>query len=215
MAQTLVDFSVSVEDLADLNRLPTVDELRPCQCPVCGHLARRPGDKLGIVGNGTYTRQVLGLCSELTSILVVVRRYLCRGCGKSLSVLPDSLLPRRWYAGTAMLLALVMSLLQGIAATKVREALGKAGTAPGWKTLDRWQRGLLAPLWSWLGAQVGSTNACAGATREERAERLRRLVRLEAVDVNSSADEIASAARALARGSAHSHHRSWQLKHSP
>lgn len=31
--------------------------------------------------------------------------------------------------------------------------------ARAWRTLDRWQRGLLAPLWGWMAAQVGLVNA--------------------------------------------------------
>ncbi len=214
MVLTLVDFPVAVEDLAHRSRLPSVDDLRPCSCPLCGQPARPPGSKLGIVGNGTYCRQVLGLLAGSESLVIFVRRYLCRGCGTSISLLPDTLLPWRWYAGTTMLLALVLSLLQGKAASEVRTRLGQAGDTPGWKTLDRWQRQLLAPLWSWVAAQIAFAAHGPGATRAERCERLRRLAALHGTHARSPDAEIELTARALTRGSAHTRTKSWQISHA-
>ena len=214
MVLILVDFPVAVEDLAHRSRLPSVDDLRPCSCPLCGQPARPPGSKLGIVGNGTYCRQVLGLLSGSESLVIFVRRYLCRSCDRTISVLPDTLLPWRWYAGTAMLLALMLSLLQGRTANEVRRRLGQVGETPGWKTLDRWQRQLLAPLWSWMAAQVGSAGHGPGATRAERYERLRRLAALHGTHARSPDPEIELAARALATGSAHTRMKSWLISHA-
>jgi hypothetical protein len=216
MVLTLVDFPVAVEDLAHRSRLPAVEDLRPSSCPLCGQPSRPPGSNLGIVGHGTYTRQVLGLVGAAGGTLVIfVRRYVCRGCGGTISVLPDTLLPWRWYAGTAMLLALVLSLLRSQTASEVRAILGSAGATPGWKALDRWQRRLLSPLWSWVAAQIGFACNDPGATRAARCERLRRLAALHGAHASSRDQEIESAARALAKGSAHTRTKSWLIAQAP
>ena len=214
MVLILVDLSVAVEDLAHLNRLPSVDDLRPCSCPLCGQASRPPGSNLGIVGNGTYRRQVLGLLADRESLVIFVRRYVCRGCNRTISVLPDTLLPWRWYAGTAMLLAVVLSLLQGRTADEVRRRLGQVSETPGWKTLDRWQRQLLAPLWGWMAAQIAFACDGPGETRAERCERLRRLAALQGAHARSPDAEFERAARALSRGSAHTRTKSWLIGHA-
>ena len=211
MGVILRAFPVSVEDLASLSRLPSVDELRPCACPMCGQPAHPPESPLMIVGNGTYRRQVLGLVEPTEELVIFVRRYLCRGCRGSISLLPDALLPRRWYAGTAMMLALVCSLLLGRSAATVRQLLTRSGETSGWKTLDRWQRQLLAPLWSWLAAQLGFKDHDPGADRPQRAERLRRLLLLRGVHAGSPEADIEQAACALALNTAHTGAKSWQM----
>jgi len=214
MVLTLVEFSVCVEDLAHLNRVPSVEDLRPCSCPLCGQPARPPGCNLGIVGNGTYSRQVLGLLAGSESLVIFVRRYLCRGCSKSITVLPDTLLPWRWYAGTSMLLALMLSLLQGKTAEQVRRRLGQVSETPGWKTLDRWQRQLLSPLWIWVAAEIAFAGQGPSATRAERTERLCRLAALQGTHARSPDTEVERAARALSRGSAHTRTKSWLIGHA-
>jgi hypothetical protein len=202
-------FAVEVEDLCELSRLPSVEELRPHACPLCARAARPPGERLGIVGHGTYLRQVLG--GRAKALVIRVRRYLCRGCERTISVLPDALLPRRWYAGTVILLALTLSLLCGVSAREVRRRLGEPGEASGWKTLARWQRQLFSPLWSWVGAQLGCAG-CPGADREQRRDRLRKLLGLHGADARSPTKEIERVACALATGSAHVRGKSWEIR---
>lgn len=204
-------FAVDFEDLVDLCRIPPVDDLRPPACPRCGKPARRPGEPLGIVGHGTYRRQVLGLVEAGKTLIIRVRRYLCRGCRTTISVLPDTLLPRRWYAGAVILLALTLSLLLGVPAREVRRRLGEPGETRGWKTLDRWQRQLLAPLWSWVAAQLGFAKQGPGNDRGQRADRLRKLLLLHGVGERSPTDQIERVACALASGTAHTRTESWQI----
>jgi len=166
---------------------------------------------LGIVGNGTYGRQVAGLVAAGPSLVILVRRFVCRGCRASISVLPDALLPGRWYAGTKVLLALVLSLLRGRSAAEVRRGLTQRGETRGWKTLDRWQRGLLAPLWDWMAAQIGFARARPAASRTERVGRLRRLLGLVGVGARSPDADIEKAACALALGTAHVRSKSWVM----
>ncbi len=211
MVTILRPFPVTVEDLVDPSRFPSVDDLRPCACPLCKKPARPPGERLGIVGHGTYRRQVLGRLEAARTLVIRVRRYLCRGCRATISVLPEALLPRRWYTGGAILLALTLSLLRGIPAVEVRRRLAEPGETQGWKTLDRWQRQLLAPLWSWVAAQLGFAEHAAGNDRGQRADRLRRLLLLHSAGGRSPTDQIERVACALARGTAHSGNQSWEI----
>jgi len=167
---------------------------------------------MGIVGNGTYSRQVLGLVAASESLVILVRRYLCRGCRGSISVLPDALFPRRWYAGGAMLLALVHSLLLGKSADAVRRRLTQRGEAHGWKSLERWQGQLLAPLWSWVAGQIGFADRGPESDRPQRAGRLRRLLGLHGVHARSPDAAIEQAACALVMNTAHSRAKSWLLQ---
>ena len=220
MVAILRPFSVDVEDLVDVSRLPSVEELRPCVCPLCGNPARPPGKRLGIVGHGTYLRQVLGRGRDL---VIRVRRYLCRGCGRTISVLMETLLPRRWYAGTAILVALTLSLLLEVPAAEVRCRLSRArpsglaepGETRGWKTLDRWQRQLLAPLWSWVAAQLGFAAGAPGGDRVERTDRLQKLLLLHGATGRSPTDQLERVACALARGTAHTGSESWVIGRGP
>ena len=204
-------FSVDVEDLCDLKRLPSVNELRPCSCPLCSEPARQPGKRLGIVGHGTYLRQVLGGGLRAKALVIRIRRYLCRGCKTTISVLPDTLLPRRWYAGTVILVALTLSLLLGVPAAEARRRLAEPGETPGWKTLDRWQRQLLAPLWSWVAAQVGFVQRGEGGERVQRSDCLRKLLSLHGAGGRSPTEAIERVACALGRGTAHTRSESWQI----
>jgi hypothetical protein len=207
-------FPVEVEDLCDLSRLPSVEELRPHACPLCGRPSRPSGELLGIVGHGTYLRQVQGLMSAAKALVIRVRRYLCRGCKRTISVLPDALLPGRWYAGTVILLALTLSLLVGVSAAEVRRRLGEAGETPGWKTLARWQRQIFFPLWRWMAAQLGFADRPGGG-RAQRSDRLRKLLSLHGADARSPSGDIERVACALAGGTAHAQGRSWEIRRGP
>lgn len=208
-------FSADVEDLVDRSRFPSVDELRPSACPLCKEPSRPPGKRLGIVGHGTYLRQVLGWVEAGKTLVIRVRRYLCRGCRRTISVLPDTLLPRRWYAGGVILLALTLSLLRGVPAAEIRRRFGEPGETRGWKTLDRWQRQLFAPLWSWVGAQLGFAARGPGGDRVHRTDRLRRLLLLHGADGRSPTEDIERVACALARGTAHTRNESWEIGRGP
>jgi len=208
-------FPVDVEDLCDPSRVPSVEEQRPHACPLCGRPSRPCGELLGIVGHGTYLRQVQGLMSAAKALVIRVRRYLCRGCKRTISVLPDALLPGRWYAGTVILLALTLSLLVGVSAAEVRRRLGEPGETPGWKTLARWQRQLFSPLWSWVAAQLGCAGHGPGGDRAQRSDRLRKLLSLHGADARSPSGDIERVACALAGGTAHAWGKSWQIGRGP
>jgi hypothetical protein len=188
--------------------LPSVDELRPIDCPLCRHLAHRPDERLGIVGHGTYDRQVLGY-PELGDLTVFLRRYRCLGCGTTISVLPDVLLPWRWYAAPVIFGALWRHLVEEQRASAIRVHYGVA--VERWRSLRRWRRELLVRLWLLYGARLG-----ARGPARTRAEGRRRVVRLHAEALDPTAGVTPeTAVRQLAASTAHVRGYAWPLGHDP
>ncbi|MEE8164128.1 MAG: hypothetical protein V3T64_01025 [Myxococcota bacterium] len=199
-----------VEHLFERARLPSVDSLRPKSCPLCGQLARVAGKPLGIVGHGTYCRQVLGLIEAVVEATTLVRRYLCRGCPHTISVLSDYLHPRRWYAAIVILEALRLHLVDSESEATVRRQFNGQASEGSWRSLRRWRRGLLVVLWSWLGKRLGATTP-ATTRREGRL----RVVALLAEAILGSARDPPTAARALGNSTVHFQGVSWLLDHDP
>ena len=155
MVAIVRSLGIPAAELENLCRVPAADELRPSQCPACGRAAGLPG-ALNLVGHGFYRRQLLGLDDVPRGVVIFVRRFFCRNCKKTTSVLPPEVHPRRWYAGAAIIAALVRHLILGWSADQVREALGAAPGARAWRTLRRWKAQFLGPLWFWKAAELGA-----------------------------------------------------------
>lgn len=212
MAVIVRRFPVSVESLSQLNCLPSVEELRPLCCPLCQEPARMEG-KLRIVGHGRYRRQALGLAGRQEGLLIWIRRFLCRGCGHTISVHPDGLYPGRWYGGLAILLGLVLSLLEGKPDKEVRECIAGARESRGWKSLERWRRQLLSPLWGWLARQLGGIGPAGD--RDESRRRLWRLLSLHGAGTSSPSEALGQIARQLVVATAHVGSVGWEIQRGP
>lgn len=207
-------FENLVLELENPCRLPLVAETRPAACPRCATPAGVPG-ALKLIGHGMYQRQVCGLAEASRGLVIHVRRYLCLGCRRTTSVLPDELHPRRWYAAVAILSALTLSLFRGKPVNDIRRQLGGQSETRRWRTLERWKRQLLSPLWRWRAPELGYSNAKPSSGDDECATRLRRLLALHGASDSSPPDELAVAARAATTNTAHSRTKSWQLRHAP
>ncbi len=199
-----------IEELFDVARLPSVEQLRPSSCPLCGNLAFSPGERLGIVGHGTYRRQVLGVVEVEGESVTLVRRYFCRGCRHTISVLSGDLHPRRWYAAGAILEALRLHLLEGESERQIRERFSVAVDSESWRSLRRWRSELLVTLWYWLGRRLGVQKKVAA--RGDGGRRLRRL--FSEAEVEFSADG-STAARLLLGSTVHLRGHSWALGRDP
>jgi hypothetical protein len=194
---SVLSFPVSVEQLvANAALLPSVERVRPRGCPSCGRLAHAPDAPLGMIGHGTYTRQIRGLPNAQEGV-IPVRRFLCTACGHTVSVLPDELYPGRLYTTTAILLGLVWSLLRDRTADDVRGAFAGPRETAGWKTLRRWRRGLLAPLWGWLARSLSSRGPARTRTTARR--RLRRLLARFDLEEQATPQELQAVAGLWAR----------------
>lgn len=199
-----------VEDLFDPARLPSVDALRPSSCPLCGELAFRAGERLGIVGHGTYRRQVLGVPEVEGEAVIRVRRYFCRGCEGTISVLADHLHPGRWYAAGAILEALRLHLLEGSSEREIRRRFGVVIDSESWRSLRRWRSALLVVLWYWLSRRLGFRGKAR--TRKEGRVRLRRLFSEAG---RPTKPDGARAARTLLRSTVHFQGLAWPLGRDP
>jgi len=214
----LHNLALSVEQLCARSLgAPSVEELRPTACGACGRLARDAEGALGIVGHGLYSRQVRGLV-QTTWMVIWVRRYLCRGCGHTMSRLPNWLHPWRWYAATVIIEALFRHLLLSQSARLIGVRFGRPAEALGWRSLRRWRGQLLvAPtLWGWLGPRLGAR--VAAATREAGRSYLRRLLAEGGEVVASTVQalrELSSTVRATLRDLVHNRKQAWLWRRFP
>lgn len=182
--------------------------MRPTNCPLCGNLAFSPGKVFGIVGHGTYQRQVLGVVEVIREAVTWVRRYLCRGCGHTINILPDHLHPGRWYAAGAILKALWLHLIEEKRESEIRECFGIEIDSESWRSLRRWRSELLVTLWSWFSKRLGVSDPAT--TRSEGRRRLEQLL----AEAGPGAD-LRTAGRNLATSRVFCQGVSWPLGHDP
>jgi len=145
-------------------RVPSVEGVRPQRCTGCGAASRCPGKRLGVVGHGVRRRQLRGpakVGGEPEEQTVVQRRFRCRSCGAVMVVAPAQVLRRRLFSTTAVVWALVLFGVEGVAAARVRSTISPwqvvgATAVPCWQALKDWIRasgaGRLLPVKSVLGA---------------------------------------------------------------
>jgi len=99
--QILHPFTGSAHAYADV--ITTPDQYRPDHCPQCD--ARQP-----LTGHGFYRRTVV---DEEFDGIIRVRRYLCRACKRTVSLLPEFALPYLRFGVTVILRFLNARLLAG------------------------------------------------------------------------------------------------------
>jgi len=112
--QILHRFSGSIEQYAE--ELSDPDRYRPDHCPQCG--AHRP-----LTAHGFYTRTLVGVVFDGA---IRVRRYLCRCCQRTISLLPEFALPYLRFGIVVIALFLVARLLRGLTLKAAAEAAGLA-----------------------------------------------------------------------------------------
>ena len=141
---------------------PSREKTRPTHCVICGQAARNVDGILQVVGHGLYCRQVRGL-TETGWITVWIQRFLCLMCGHTMSLLPDWLLPWRWYAAPTIAEALYRHCILQESAVSIGVRFGRPDDATDWKSLRRWRKQLLISptLWGWLGPRLGAAKPAA------------------------------------------------------
>lgn len=156
----VLELSVAVDPGArGIHMLGSVEECRPDYCPCCGASGRDDRDRLTMQGHGGYRRQVLGQPGTRGGILVWIRRFLCRLCGHTQSILPAWLHPWRWYRGDRIVEALFRSEIQEEPVQQLQQELTGVPVGrreKGWRTLTRWRQDLLnkPSLFGWLGSRA-------------------------------------------------------------
>ena len=100
--QILHPFAGSINQYSEAISDP--DRYRPNHCPQCD--ARQP-----LIGHGFYRRTVVDTAFDG---VIRVRRYLCRLCKRTVSLLPEFALPWLRFSITVISLFLVARLLKGL-----------------------------------------------------------------------------------------------------
>ena len=112
--QILHPFAGSINQYADAISDP--GRYRPDHCPQCE--AKHP-----LSGHGFYRRTLVDLAFDG---VIRVRRYLCRGCKRTVSLLPEFALPWLRFSISVIALFLVARLLNGLPLAAAALAAGQA-----------------------------------------------------------------------------------------
>lgn len=126
------------DDAAEYNRRVTeVWDQRPAECPAC--LARH------IVGHGWYPRWAVYL--EMDAPLAGIKRWRCKGCGKTISLLPSFLHRHRHYA-----LRPIEDVLRGHA----EQGVPLTQLVPSERSVRRWWAAFASCALRWLSAVLSA-----------------------------------------------------------
>jgi len=122
--------------------LPTAEQARPACCPHCGRAGHALGQVVGLVGHGVRERQLRGPIepwAPSTTVVLRVRRYRCRWCGHTVTVLPRGVVARRHYGGYAIASAFWQYGVKQRSIERTREIVAGGNTfEPGWPSMRRW-----------------------------------------------------------------------------
>ncbi|MGH9548621.1 MAG: DUF6431 domain-containing protein [Terriglobales bacterium] len=108
--QILHPFAGSVQQYAE--QLANPDSYRPGHCPQCH-------TKHPLTAHGFYTRTLI---DKAFDGIIRVRRYLCRACQRTVSLLPEFILPYLRSSLTVIALFLIARLLRGQTLESAAEA---------------------------------------------------------------------------------------------
>lgn len=136
----MVHWSIDVKSWAE--QTPDVEMARPAQCPACGAAGCPVGERLGLVGHGLRSRQLRGPLAPDQPPRVHtlrVRRYRCRRCHATATVLPRGAARSRHFSAQTIALACVMYGLSGASLRATRARIAPWHSAePGWPAMGRW-----------------------------------------------------------------------------
>jgi transposase-like protein len=124
--QILHPFAGSIQQYCEAISDP--DRYRPDHCPQCE--AQQP-----LAGHGFYQRTLVDVAFDGC---IRVRRYLCRSCRRTVSLLPEFALPWLRFSLTVIALFLVARLLQGL--TLAAAALAASQKAMPYQRGQFWSR---------------------------------------------------------------------------
>ena len=141
---TIVRSAIDVKSW--MERTPSVDEVRPGQCPKCAAASRPVGRGLQIWGHGLRDRQQRGPLEPLgdpVEITIRVRRYVCRLCAAVIVVVPLGVLAGRLFFAAAIGLAVALFGVGKLPMSEVRRRVSPwrrvgASAFGSWLSLRRW-----------------------------------------------------------------------------
>lgn len=89
------------------SRCPNADLVRPARCPSC-HAASKPiGKPCVVLGHGMRWRRFV-VMTHMEPVEIQIRRFRCRLCGVTITVLPSDAVPWRRYTRPVIVFALAM-----------------------------------------------------------------------------------------------------------
>jgi len=113
--QILHPFAGSIQHYFE--EITSPDRYRPDHCPQCE--ATHP-----LIGHGFYRRTLVDVAFDGT---IRVRRYLCRSCKRTVSLLPEFALPWLRFSVSVMAVFLVGRLLTGLTLIAAARAAAQTG----------------------------------------------------------------------------------------
>jgi hypothetical protein len=113
--QILHPFAGSIQSYAE--EISDPDRYRPEHCPQCE--AKHP-----LTGHGFYRRTLVGAAFDG---VIRVRRYLCRSCKRTVSLLPEFAFPWLRFSVSVIALFLVARLLHGLTLAAAARAASQTG----------------------------------------------------------------------------------------
>jgi hypothetical protein len=113
--QILHPFAGSIQSYA--KELIDLDRYRPNHCPQCQA-------KQALIGHGFYCRTLVDAGFDG---VIRVRRYLCRPCGRTVSLLPEFALPWLRFSISVIAVFLMARLLQGLTLVSAARAAALTG----------------------------------------------------------------------------------------
>ena len=113
--QILHPFAGSIQQYSETITDP--GHYRPDHCPQCE--AKHP-----LTGHGFYRRTIVGVAFDG---VIRIRRYLCRACRRTVSLLPEFALPWLRFSIPLIALFLVARLLKGLTLAAAAREAGQSG----------------------------------------------------------------------------------------
>jgi len=147
IASTLVFVHPTLGVKDSLDDAPDIDDVRPPHCPGCSAVSLPVSESIVIVGHGVRTRRLrwkTGLGNQVRDGQVFVRRFLCRRCGVTITVLPTTVEPRRRYTRDLIIFLLAVWALDDVPAADIRQLVCDEPDID-WPQLRRWAMGLPLP----------------------------------------------------------------------
>lgn len=132
------------------------DHDRPGVCLLCGEVGC-------LIGHGYYLRKPKGLvsCKDAGTVprksigMIRIKRWLCKQCHRTISVLPDFLLAFRHYVVPVIQAVIEARWGCGRSWAELEAECAEAG-APARRTMQRWSGSFAEQANRWLGAVQGT-----------------------------------------------------------
>jgi hypothetical protein len=156
----ILDFGGTVQDYADVARFEQIIFPRPERCPCCGRAHT-------FIGHGFYPRKPK---DQPQVYRIWIKRWFCKGCHTTLSVLPSFLLRFRHYL-LVVIQQVVIARFEDKASWHALERQCAPDGLPSLRTMGRWCQSFGEQAAAWWAA-VQATLARSGRLRPQRSSAL-------------------------------------------